>query len=530
MVASFAGGFPSRWLTLTVCGLVLVGMADTVSAANKSWTANNTASGNATDNLNLAGNWSAGLPGNGDAAFMVWSRPSAGGPTIKIVTNAASDVFFADSLSLTNTGKDNVLVYVKGVTYLTNGVGRLNFTGPTGAGDIALSFSNSVTFNTVSFTGGSGSGNATLTFAGALAGQDFTFNGGTGNNFLRLGGPLGLSGALTVTNLNASSSGTLSTDATIGRAFINNASNSRFVITNSTTTVTGAVASVVGGFTLANDATLTLAGSGGLILSNVAPVLRGTINVNNKTLAAQLVWTNSGTINLSGGNITGLMLHNAGRVAGAGTITAPLRNTGTVAISAPGMTFSAVVTNAGRMAISGGTAVFDSHFVLAASGVLTADAGSVLKFRGDFINGSTQSNAFDLLGASVFFDGGAGNNTQQFTVAGLDLGADVAGYSNNFAIGSFTVGGSVGILRLVGNAGRALYVSNLTVTAGSTLLLNGFTVYAMDSPVIEGNVITGGGQLVMVPEPSALALVGAGLLLLILGRRKAKANALPQKN
>ncbi len=530
MVASFAGDFSRCWLGLTVCGLVLLGLADKVAAANKSWAANNTASGNATDNLSLAGNWSGGLPGNGDAAFMVWSRPSAGGPTTKIVTNAASDVFIADSLSLTNTGKDNVFVYVKGQTFLTNGVGRLNFTGPTGAGDIALSFSNSVTLNAVSFTGGSGSGNATLTFAGALAGQDFTFNGGTGNNFLRLAGPLGLTGTLTITNLNASSAGTLSADATIGRAFINNASISRFVITNSTTTISGSTASVIGGFTLANDATLTLTGNGGLILSNVAPVLRGTINVNDKTLAAKVVWTNTGTINLNGGDITGLILHNAGRVAGAGTITAPLRNTGTVAVSAPGMTFSAVVTNAGRMAISSGTAVFDSHFVLAATGVLTADAGSVLKFRGDFINGSTQSNAFDLLGASVFFDGGAGNNTQQFTVAGLDLGADVAGYSNNFAIGSFTVGGSVGILRLVGNAGHALYVSNLTVTAGSTLLLNGFTIYAMDNPVIEGNVINNGGQLVVVPEPSTLALIGAGLLLLILGRRRAKASTLAQRN
>jgi hypothetical protein len=505
-------------------------MADEVAAANKSWSANNSASGNATDNLSLAGNWSAGLPGNGDAAFMVWSRPSAGGPTTKIVTNAASDVFVADSLSLTNTGKDNVFIYVKGQTFLTNGVARLNFTGPTGAGDIALSFSNSVALSAVHFTGGSGAGNATLTFAGALAGQDFTFNGGIGNNFLRLAGALGLSGTLTVTNLNASSAGTLSADATIGRAFINNADNSRFAITNSTATITGAAASVAGGFTLANDATLTLAGSGGLILSNVAPVLRGTIHVNDKTLAAKVVWTNSGTINLNGGDIAGLIMHNAGRVAGAGTISAPLRNTGTVAISAPGMTFSAGVTNAGHIAFSGGTAVFDSHLVLTATGVLAADAGSVLKFRGDFINNSTQSNAFDLAQASVFFDGGAGNNTQQFTLAGLDLGADVAGYSNNFAIGSFTVGGSAGILRLVGVAGHALYVSNLTVTAGSTLLLNGFTVYAMDNPVIEGNVISGGGQLVVVPEPSALTLVWAGLLLLILGRRKAKARISVQED
>ena len=88
--------------------------------------------GNRTDNLIAAANWTGGYPANGSNVFMVWDSSYISAST-KIVTNAATDVFTADSLSITNasddTYGDTVFIYIKGTTFLTNNSGALVFAG-----------------------------------------------------------------------------------------------------------------------------------------------------------------------------------------------------------------------------------------------------------------------------------------------------------------------------------------------------------------------------------------------------------------
>lgn len=471
--------------------------AATSMATVSNWSTNNTTAGAATNDLNLAAGWSNGFSpaaGNGFDVFMVWSRPSGGAATTKILTNATTDIFVADSLTLTNTGKDNVFVTFNGPTYLTNGTGHLNMAGSTGTGDITLTFSNIFQFTTVSFRDSNGGGVARLNLAGNSTGQDFNFIGGAGKNQLVISGPLTLTGTLAVTNLNLNQGGTLSGNAAIHRLLINNLTNERYTFTNSTTTLTGAVESRAGGFTLANNATLALNAAGILTFTNTAPLIRGTIVLNAGTLNSRVAWTNAGTVTLGSGTVAGEPFHNAGWLRGPGTVVPALVNSGTIVLPA-------------------GTTTFADNLTLTPSGVLVGDAGSTLRLRGDFVNGSALAAAFDLRSTTVRFDAG-GLSTQMLTLAGLDFGTDAAGWSNNFAFGALVIGnGLAGRVQLVGGATNALYVENLTVAGGAELLLNGRMIYTLNEAVLEGTVVTGGGAIVLIPEPSAVVLVVVGLAL-----------------
>src|SRR5437773_811161 len=106
---------------------------------------------------------------------------------------------------------------------------------------------------------------------------------------------------------------------------INNSSNARFTNSGSMT-ITGSVASVAGGFTLANTGIINLNGTGGLIFSNVAPNLLGTINVNSSQLIGSNTWANNGNVNIAGGMIGGLAFTNSGNLSGNGTISSVVYN------------------------------------------------------------------------------------------------------------------------------------------------------------------------------------------------------------
>ena len=242
-----------------------------------------TAASSMTTNMALGATWGGGqTPTNGNNAFIVFTNKNSG--VNLTLTNAASNVFVADSLTITNMSRGNLAVTFSGAAFLTSGVAQVNFNGAgtTQAGTTALTFSNSVTFGAMNFIGNSGGGaseTATLTLAvGIPTGNSLLFNGqGSENNFLVISGTLGLTGTLTATNINSTSAGTISGNSTVGNVMINNAADNRFTVTRSTISITSAVASVAGGFTLANNATIALSGGGGLIISNVAPVLNGTL-------------------------------------------------------------------------------------------------------------------------------------------------------------------------------------------------------------------------------------------------------------
>jgi hypothetical protein len=529
----------SWWTGVFAIGWLMV--AGSALAANRTWN-KNADTGDTTRNLSDAAHWTGGLPTNGDDAFLIWNRGGAGGPGMQLVTNAAANVFIANSLSITNANtsdKGSVTAVISGQTFLTNGVGALNFAGTTGPSDISFTFNGNVTAKTIRISGGGGTGRAAFTLAGVTAADSLVFNGGAGSNIVLLSGALTLTDALVLTNINATSVGTLSGNATVGRLIINNAAVTRWVITNSTTTITGTGgASLLGGFTLANNATLTIGSGATATFSNVFPLLQGTVNINGGTLNSLLTWTNTAALNLANGWLGGAHFFNAAQFSGHGTVTPSVVNSGTLTISPAGLTFLGMVTNTGTIAVSGanarfahslhnsgtlrlnpGTVTFDGTLSVAPSGVITSTPGSQLRLRGSFLNQSTQNTAFDLLNATVVFDGGG--PTQIFTVAGLDLGLTLDGFTNNFALGALQIGdGTNAVVSLSGPAGRALYVNSLTLQSGSLLRLNGLTIYTTSPATLDGTVITDGGMILLIPEPSSWTLVGCGLALLFMVTRR----------
>ncbi|HXI84385.1 MAG TPA: autotransporter-associated beta strand repeat-containing protein [Verrucomicrobiae bacterium] len=512
--------------------------ANTLLAATVKWN-QGTFSSNGTFDLNDSANWTGGAPANGNSVFMVWTSNQNG--KTQTITNAPSSTFFADSLSLTNAStanNDNVSVIVSGMAFFTNGVGQINFGGTAGSGALSLQFSSNVTFKTLTMGGSGGSGVGTLTLAGTASGNTIVFTNGVGNSFLNINGPLGLTGALIATNINATSAGTLAGNATVAQLILNNTTTNRFTISGSTT-VTGAVASVVGGFTLASSGTLSLGGSGGLIISNVAPLINGTLNVSNQTLNAKTNWANSGTVLIAGGFVVGNNLtNNAGAtVLGFGTLSNLLVNSGTLTVTngtlnvttAPVQngivnleslaTLNVVPawSNTGTVNLRGGT--------LAGGNVTNAASGTMAGF-------GTLSNLAQNLGVLTASNGtltvsglpvqngtvGAANNgilnylqdwTNSGTLTNAATGTVIGGSITNAAAGTIKGGGFINPLLV--NQGRMDFggtvSNNFIQTAGS------FTVSG--SATITGNATISGGAVNLVGNKltaGQFVVTGSGLL------------------
>src|SRR5580698_5381345 len=123
--------------------------------------------------------------------------------------------------------------------------------------------------------------------------------------------------------------------------------------------ITGATASVGGGFTIASGGTLSLTGSGGLIISNVAPLINGTLDIGSQTVNGKTNWVNSGTVALEGGYIVGNNLTNnsAGTLLGYGSLSNVVVNLGTILTTNSTLNFASNVVQGGTMTIGGGSTI-----------------------------------------------------------------------------------------------------------------------------------------------------------------------------
>ena len=186
------------------------------------------------------------------------------------------------------------------------------------------------------------------------------------------------------------------------------------------------------------------------------------------------------------------------------------------------------LTVTGNMDAEGAFDLSGSHASMEVRGTLTlkgtaifaASDGAEIHMTGSaFNNNSADELALaGLANLRMIFEGGA-DHYATFEVAGVDKGADAAGFTDNFATGSLAVGGiKPADLRLVdlfdnGNrsSAEALYVHDLAIGPGSTLRMYGVNLFYDGTFVNEGAVL--GGMPVFVPEPTTLAFLAVGLIV-----------------
>jgi len=195
----------------------------------------------------------------------------------------------------------------------------------------------------------------------------------------------------------------------------------------------------------------------------------------------------SGRYEISGGMLDvtgtdGIYLYENGRfeIGGTGQVT-------TTELTV-GQRTPASGQGAGTFVMSSATAgvsVSDT-FSIGPEGTFTAVSGATIHFTGSvFENVSANESALaGLENVTLVFEGGTGH-WSTFEVAGRDIGLQPTGFDDNFALGGLVIGGaSDAKLRLqdvVDNGNRsspeALYVHDVTLSAGSTLDMGNLNLY-----------------------------------------------------
>lgn len=231
---------------------------------------------------------------------------------------------------------------------------------------------------------------------------------------------------------------------------------------------------------------------------------------------------NNGTVNLMGN--------------GTRTISGPgeIINNGTFKVTNTTAVYSGTFTNNGAYISDPATQYFND-LIVGYSGYLVGQKLDIFNISGDFINNSSMNMDWQTSQAYLAFLNGA-DNLHDFYLTGADFGANMLGYSNNFAWGVFDVTGDI-VNFFDGNSelGAALYLREiLGLDIAEDMLItnlfgfNGLNIYYManlpDNMYLNGLTyeLSGGGHLrpVPEPEPTTMLLLGLGLLGLAGIRRK----------
>lgn len=140
---------------------------------------------------------------------------------------------------------------------------------------------------------------------------------------------------------------------------------------------------------------------------------------------------------------------------------------------------------------------------------LTAGIGATVHMTGSNFR-IVNTEPSDLAGLSnleLIFEGGA-EDIDIFEAAGEDMGEVIEGLDSNFALGTLTLGGAdTGQIQIVDNSdnqpdtegSEALYVHNLSISAGSYLDLNGYNLNYLEGVIdSEATIIYNGGNLIQL--------------------------------
>ncbi|MBS3821647.1 MAG: PEP-CTERM sorting domain-containing protein, partial [Phycisphaerae bacterium] len=164
----------------------------------------------------------------------------------------------------------------------------------------------------------------------------------------------------------------------------------------------------------------------------------------------------------------------------------------------------------------------------------TSTWGAAIHMTGSaFENESTDPAAVEGLSKLTLVFEGGGSEVDPFEIASLDMGAgDPDAFEENFALGCLMLGGDAGIGQVLlvddfdnqqdGADNEVLYVKELVLLEGSSLDLNGHTLYyqTLADAGCSIDLGSGGALTQAVPEPTVLSLVMLGAVGLLRRKRR----------
>jgi autotransporter-associated beta strand protein len=329
-------------------------------------------------------------------------------------------------------------------------------------------------------------------------------------------------------------------------------------------------ANTYSGGTTVNAGTLALSGSGTLgSTSGTVAIGAGTLDLGGLSRTSGAFTLDSGT--LRNGTLTAASygLNNSGTVsaalAGAGALTKS--GTGNATLSGANTYAGTTTVNAGTLAVNGsllnsGSVVVNQNGFLGGSGSVGAISGAGTVGPGNSPGILTATSVDPTAGTDFKFEFTALNPTYtSVTASGNDLlhltassspfaggtftsGNIISIYLNSSAIttsllngtntsfsGGFFVDGTYGLAAALSPASFAYYTTSALLGTGSAVDYNGTSYYSLNSEIaakttLSDTAVTGAGFAAgtatgtlltfnAVPEPSAQALLGLGMVALV---------------
>jgi fibronectin-binding autotransporter adhesin len=481
------------------------------------------------------------------------------------------------TLTLNGAGLDNEGTFslsggnlkLIGTTNVNRGSFFLPVNGAFNLASATLTNSGSMIFNASLLSGTTAS--LVNSFGGTISGTGTITSGFANTGGLIVVGSAGV-GTMNITH-NFTNTGAIhltSATANLGGGMISNGGNIQGIGNIGNVLLNGGTIEPLGGTLFANGAVYNF--DGGLIRVSAGNkiVVSAGLALIDQLPGGPPSSNNAGIISLAGGTFdnNGHALLNSGEISGYGTFaTGGLTNIGKVTFSGGATTingdvsnqsgktitvaynpaiFTGNVTNNGIFKTTGTTVTFAGAFTsngiftsdpatqnfqdltIGATGALVGGDGDEFTIAGSLLNHSSENSEWDTRDAEIDLIGG-GHHVLAWS--GADLGADPAGYDQNFAIGTLLLAAGDSLALEDGDAiaGAAVYVQTLELAGGLSQIasITGNGVNIVYDPAQPGNaylngasyLLVGGGSISAVPEPASVVFAALGLFGLMRRRR-----------
>ncbi|SDT94899.1 fibronectin-binding autotransporter adhesin [Verrucomicrobium sp. GAS474] len=497
----------------------MIGFSGATASAQSVW------NGGGTDgNFSTALNWASGVAptsavttvlqigGSSQTAINIDTPFSA--QSLTFLSGASAFTLSGNTLSLTGTGGVNVTNSSASVQTIAASMSVASGGFAATGANMTVSGNVAISGNNFTLTAGGGK---TLTVSGALTG------GITAGNFAinAAGGTVVLSGASTIGNTiniwNGNVVAGTSSSTTTGGAFgkgsvslgLSGQSSSSILVSGAYT-----IGNNIRVITNTNGAVYTLGGSTADISTYSGAISLGTSTAAGTAgMGVTLTAASGGRVNFTGG-----IRHETTSTAGNSSDAVTKTGAGIVAISGTNNTYLGITTvSAGTLLVNGtlsgtGAVSVASAAVLGGNGTVS---GAVTVASGGILSAGDMDASGTSLTGTLTLGGGLALNTGSTLKFDLGSASDLVAVTGNLILGgtlSLTAGSGfgAGTYELFSYSGT---LTDNTLTVGTSPAGYAYTVDTSTAGVV--NL-----QVVAVPEPAPLVLMGAGMAAFLLLRRR----------